>query len=173
LAILFDRELYQKIILDRVLKAGKFIWIATANIKDLHIPEKGRRRAHSFLADLSKLAGNGVAIRILYSSEPSRRFKKSFDRFRNLIEGGVELQPCTRLHCKLVVVDGALAYLGSANFTGAGLGARSDRRRNFEAGYVTRDPGEVRAVMDYFDGIWMGGRCPACGLKKVCEDPMA
>ena len=98
MAILFDRELYQKIILDGVLKAGKFVWIATANIKDLHIPEKGRRRAHSFLADLSKLAGNGVAIRILYSSEPSRQFKKSFDRFRNLIEGGVELQPCVRLH---------------------------------------------------------------------------
>ena len=36
----------------------------------------------------------------------------------------MELQICPRCHWKMVIVDGRLGYTGSANFTGAGLGAK-------------------------------------------------
>ena len=69
-----------------------------------------------------------------------------------------------------MIVDGTLAYSGSANLTGAGLGAKSDGRRNFEAGLVTTDPALVAAIMEQFDQVWMGARCDACGRKAFCAD---
>ena len=170
MSIIFDRDHYLQIVEAGLLAAREFVWIATANLKDLHIVHG--KEAHTLLSDLSKMAGNNIAIRILYGSEPSGPFKKSFDRFDNLVAGAVELQPCPRMHAKIIIVDGALAYTGSANLTGAGLGAKSDRNRNFEAGYVTRDPGEIRMLMDYFDGVWMGRHCPDCGRRKECEEPI-
>ena len=37
-------------------------------------------------------------------------------------------------------------YLGSANLTGAGLGAKADGRRNFEMGIWTESPALIDAV---------------------------
>ena len=53
------------------------------------------------------------------------------------------LRACPRLHLKAMIVDGATLYLGSANWTGAGLGAKGVGRRNFELGIVTRDEGSA------------------------------
>ena len=75
---------------------------------------------------------------------------------------------CPRLHFKSVIVDGRFAYTGSANLTGAGMGAKSPRRRNFEAGIVTTDPGLVQQIMTPFDRLWMGEHCPACDRKTYC-----
>ena len=61
----------------------------------------------------------------------------AFDAHPRLVKGGLALRQCARLHLKAVIVDGALLYLGSANWTGAGLGAKGDRNRNFELGFVT------------------------------------
>lgn len=168
--LIFDHEHYEAVIENGVLKASQFVWIATANLKDLHVVRN--RRARPLLAHFSSLAEKGVCIRILHASEPSSLFKRSFDKYPNLIQGAVEMQPCLRLHCKIVVVDGRLAYAGSANLTGAGLGAKSDRKRNFEAGYMTDRPAEVRRMMDYFDALWMGSRCETCGFQRECEEPM-
>jgi phosphatidylserine/phosphatidylglycerophosphate/cardiolipin synthase-like enzyme len=44
---------------------------------------------------------------------------------------------CPRVHLKSLIIDGRFAYVGSANLTGAGMGAKSDRRRNFESGIIT------------------------------------
>lgn len=170
MSIIFDHDHYIQIIEEGLLKAREFVWIATANIKDLHVVHG--KRAHSLLADLSRLAENKVAIRILFGSEPSGPFKKSFDRFDNLVHGAVEMQPCTRMHAKIVVIDGVLAYTGSANLTGAGLGAKSERNRNFEAGVLTQNPQEIRTLMEYFDAIWMGRHCPDCGRRNECEEPI-
>jgi phosphatidylserine/phosphatidylglycerophosphate/cardiolipin synthase-like enzyme len=168
--VIFDKEHYQQIVENGILQANAFVWIATANIKDLHVVRG--KKAHSMLSDLSDLAEKGIVIRMLYSSEPSERFKKSFDLFDNLVAGGIEMQPCVRLHCKIIIIDGKRAYAGSANLTGAGLGAKSVRKRNFEAGYVTEDSKEIEAIMDYYDKIWIGSYCKTCGHRKECEDPI-
>ena len=163
-----DREIYKRVILGIVPGATRFLWLATSGLKDLYIVTE-KRRARPFLALLSELADKGVAIRLLHAGEPGPAFRKDFDRYPNLIDG-LERVLCPRVHFKAVIVDGRIAYSGSANLTGAGLGAKSDRRRNFEAGFLTSDPEVVRKIMEQFDNVWMGKYCADCGRKAHCAD---
>jgi hypothetical protein len=79
---------------------------------------------------------------------------------------------CPRVHFKAVVVDGTMLYLGSANWTGAGLGAKGEGRRNFELGFLSRDDLLLDEVQGYFDRIWRGGECGACKLRDRCPKPL-
>jgi phosphatidylserine/phosphatidylglycerophosphate/cardiolipin synthase-like enzyme len=160
-----DREIYEKVILGEVPKAEKFVWIATADIKDLHVER--RKKMVPFLATLSELVRRGVAVRLLHAKEPGPKFRRDFDRYPNLVEG-MEMILCPRVHFKCVVVDGDCAYSGSANLTGAGMGAKSAPRRNFESGVFTTDAGVVEGIMDQFDSVWMGSRCRGCGRRRYC-----
>ncbi len=76
------------------------------------------------------------------------------------------------MHVKTVVVDGAVAYLGSANWTGAGLGAKGEGRRNFELGLLSRDDLLLDEVQAFFDAIWCGQPCPGCKLRAECPAPL-
>ena len=49
-----------------------------------------------------------------------------YDRLERLL--------CPRVHFKMLVFDGEEVYIGSANLTGAGIGMKTDNKRNFEAG---------------------------------------
>ena len=69
-----------------------------------------------------------------------------------------------------MVADGREAYFGSANLTGAGMGAKSARNRNFENGVWTDDPAMVGAVSEQFDAVWRGEFCGRCGRKAYCGD---
>jgi hypothetical protein len=72
-----------------------------------------------------------------------------------------------------VIVDGALLYLGSANWTGAGLGAKGSGRRNFELGIVTDDTELLDQVQALYERIWSGGECGACKLRAECPGPLS
>jgi phosphatidylserine/phosphatidylglycerophosphate/cardiolipin synthase-like enzyme len=76
------------------------------------------------------------------------------------------------VHFKAVVVDGALLYLGSANWTGAGMGAKGAGRRNFELGMITRDDQMLDELQAMYDRVWQGGACRACRRRDVCEAPL-
>ena len=82
------------------------------------------------------------------------------------------MRVCPRVHMKTVVVDAGLVYLGSANWTGAGLGAKGEGRRNFETGIVTSDERIIDLVQERFDRIWRGAECGSCRLREVCEMPL-
>jgi phosphatidylserine/phosphatidylglycerophosphate/cardiolipin synthase-like enzyme len=82
------------------------------------------------------------------------------------------MRRCLRVHLKMIAVDGALLYLGSANFTGAGLGAKGEHRRNFEAGIVTDDEWLLDAMQATFDAIWTGTHCATCQLRSECPKPL-
>ena len=58
------------------------------------------------------------------------------------------------MHFKCIIVDGVKAYFGSANLTGAGMGAKSERKRNFENGVLTDDPTLVEPLDEQFDSVW-------------------
>ena len=162
-----NREIYEKVILEAVPQSRRFLWVATADLKDLYAA-KGRRMV-PFLEILSDLVSAGVSIRLLHAKEPGPAFREDFDRYPNLIDG-MERILCPRVHFKAVVVDGRFAYSGSANCTGAGMGAKSDRNRNFESGFITTDKNLVGLVMDQFDRIWRGLHCRECGRKIYCAD---
>lgn len=168
--LLTDRQIYDRVILELVPSAESFLWLATSDLKDLHV-NKGKRMV-PFLAVLSELIERGVEIRLLHASEPGPAFRRDFDKYPNLIDG-MERLMCPRVHFKCTVVDGRVAYSGSANLTGAGMGAKSSRNRNFETGFVTEDQDMVGSIMEQFDQIWIGAECEKCGRRKYCTDPLS
>jgi len=135
----------------------------------MHVHYKGHVR--SFLSVLNDLSKKRVAIRLLHAKEPGPNFRKSFDRYPNLWEG-IERQLCPRVHFKHIIIDGRIAYTGSANLTGAGLGIKGANTRNFESGIVTGDPAMVKMIMKQFDDVWMGKHCLKCQRKEYCGDPI-
>ncbi len=171
---------YQRVIA-AVLAAETSVWIGTANLKELMIEDHraapGRRRQvgkvayRSILAALAELAARGVELRVLHADRPSRPFVAERAQHPGLT-AGLALRQCPRVHWKIVVVDGALLYLGSANWTGAGLGARGSGRRNFELGVVTDDGPLLDQVQGLYDRVWRGGECAACKLRDLCPKPL-
>ncbi len=162
-----DREIYEKVICERIPRARAFLWLATADLKDLHVDKAGAMVP--FLEVLSDLVKKRVEVRLLHAKEPGPAFRKDFDRYPNLING-MERILCPRVHFKSVIIDGKMAYTGSANLTGAGMGAKSANRRNFEAGLITDNKEMVDKIADQFDRIWRGEHCRQCGRKQFCGD---
>jgi phosphatidylserine/phosphatidylglycerophosphate/cardiolipin synthase-like enzyme len=74
------------------------------------------------------------------------------------------------VHFKTVIIDGRIAYSGSANLTGSGMGAKNDNNRNFENGFLTDDSVLVENLMNQFDRVWTGIYCKNCGRKQFCLD---
>jgi phosphatidylserine/phosphatidylglycerophosphate/cardiolipin synthase-like enzyme len=130
----------------------------------------GRRTAYrSMVGVLDELVARGVEVRLLHAGVPSGPFARALRARPALIPA---MRACPRVHLKAVIVDGAFLYLGSANWTGAGLGAKGSGRRNFELGVVTRDEGLLDEVQGIFDRLWTGGECKGCKLRKVCGAPL-
>jgi phosphatidylserine/phosphatidylglycerophosphate/cardiolipin synthase-like enzyme len=182
LELIAGRGHYERVI-RAVLAAHTSVWIATANVKELMVEDgraaPGRRRTLrrgsyiSVLARLDELAARGVELRLLHAELPSRPFRDQLAQRPRLVAGGLALRRCPRVHLKAVIVDGELLYLGSANWTGAGLGAKGTGRRNFEIGMVTNDPPLLDQVQSLYDRIWTGGECAACKLRDVCPGPLS
>ncbi len=162
-----DKEIYQRVILEKIPGTKRFLWIGTSDLKDLYV--KQGLGMVPFLEVLSDLIKRGVEIRLIHAKEPGENYRKDFDKYPDLIEG-MERVLCPRVHFKTVVVDGTFAYSGSANLTGAGMGAKSDKKRNFESGFVTDDPKIIEQIMEQFDSIWIGEGCKDCLRKQYCSD---
>jgi phosphatidylserine/phosphatidylglycerophosphate/cardiolipin synthase-like enzyme len=162
-----DRDIYEKVVRGQVPRARKFIWMATSDLKDLHVNKNDKMVP--FLEILSDLISKNVEIRLLHAKEPGKAFRRDFDKYPNLIKG-MERILCPRVHLKAVVIDGAFAYTGSANLTGAGMGAKSGHKRNFEAAIITDDKAVIDRIMEQFDSIWRGAHCPECRRKEFCAD---
>lgn len=163
-----NEQLYKQAI-EPVANATSFVWIGTADIKDLHVHHKSG--VHSFLFVLDGLVKKKVAIRLLHAKEPGVNFRRSFDKYP-LLWKHMEMQVCPRVHFKHIIIDGKFAYSGSANLTGAGLGIKSIHTRNFESGIVTSNPEMVDAIMKQFDEVWMGKHCKNCKRREYCGDPI-
>lgn len=168
--LLVGDELYREVVLNKLAHARESVWIATANVKAMFVEHEGEFRP--VLDVFAALARRGVELRILHAELPSRPFRAAFDRKNKLVEGGLALKICPRVHFKCVLVDGAWVYLGSANLTGAGLGAKSEGKRNFELGFATEDFDVIDRVTALYQAIWSGAECRACKLRSTCPDPL-
>jgi phosphatidylserine/phosphatidylglycerophosphate/cardiolipin synthase-like enzyme len=161
-----DAAHYSQVLL-RAAMVKSSLWIGTADIKDLYV-EKGKERI-PFLGVLAGLIKKGVSVRLIHAKEPGPNFREDFDRYP-ILATGLERVLCPRVHFKMMIFDYSVAYIGSANLTGAGMGAKSENRRNFEAGILTDIPEIVDAAADQFDTVWMGKHCKECGRKEFCPD---
>jgi phosphatidylserine/phosphatidylglycerophosphate/cardiolipin synthase-like enzyme len=171
-----DRAHYDRIVMGAVAKARVSVWIATANVKGLRVealPGTRVRRAFVSILDIfGQLASRRVELRLLHAGLPSRAFRSDLEKNSRLRNGALSMRWCPRVHLKMIAVDGAILYLGSANFTGAGLGAKGDHRRNFEAGILTDDDVILDEMQGAFDRLWLGRSCAACKLRSVCPAPL-
>lgn len=170
--LILNEAHYERVIDKLVPRAERFLWIATADIKDVHV-EGAAGRFVPFLAVLAELVERGVDVRLMHAKEPGPAFREDFDRFPVLIDSErFERILCPRLHMKAIVLDGRVAYVGSANLTGAGLGAKSRARRNLEAGVLTDDPAIVEPLMEELDRLYLGEHCLDCERREFCPDPI-
>lgn len=171
--LIVDGDHYRELVARAIDRTKVSVWIATANLKTMLVEApigtraRARGRFVSFFERLGELARRGVDVRVLHASPPSRFLARELSS-----ETRIAMRQCPRVHLKMIAIDGALLYLGSANLTGAGLGAKGDARRNFEMGLVTDDDAMLDATQARFDAIWRGRECAGCALRKECPRPL-
>lgn len=158
-----NEEHYSKV-LKSLTDVKRELWIATSDIKDIYM-----RDGIPLLGKMAELIERGVCVRLIHAKEPGVNFRNDFDRYP-ILATMLERLLCPRVHFKLMIFDLSVAYIGSANLTGAGLGAKSPNRRNFEAGILTSNSVLVHSAINQFDSLWMGAACMNCGRKRYCSD---
>lgn len=169
--LILNEEIYSRVVEDLMPEARRFLWIVTADIKDLHVI-RGKRSV-PLLDVLADLVEKGVAVRLIHAKEPGPRFRADFDRHPALIESDLfERVLCPRVHTKAVIADGRRAFIGSPNLTGAGMGAKHPDKRNFEAGFLTDEPADLRKLIQWVDELFIGDYCGRCRLRDRCPDPL-
>lgn len=169
--LLLNEQIHSRVIVDLVGETRRFLWIVTADIKDLHIA-RGRRSV-PFLSALADLVESGIAVRLIHAKEPGPMFRKDFDKHPSLIESDLfERVLCPRVHTKAVIVDGKKAFVGSPNLTGAGLGAKHPDKRNFEAGFLTDETDDLQRLVSWVDELFLGEFCGRCRVRDHCPDPL-
>lgn len=167
--LVVDAEHFHRVVRTGLATAKTSLDIATADFKAMLVPRAGSRRAPSIVEVLRGLAGRGVEIRLLHAGTPSA---PALRELRQVLPKGLTIRRCPRLHAKTVVVDCRAMYLGSANLTGAGLGAKADGKRNFELGIWTESAALIDGVLEQFNALWEGHHCESCRRKDVCPVPL-
>ncbi|MDA3910578.1 MAG: phospholipase D-like domain-containing protein [Bacteroidales bacterium] len=162
-----SNKAHYETVLKACYQAKQTLWIGTADIKDLHVSYRGSFTP--FLQVISDLLKKGVEVRLIHAKEPGPNFRRDFDKFPAVIQG-LERMLCPRVHFKLIIIDMQKVYIGSANLTGAAMGAKSDDKRNFEAGIFTELPEMLDSAIHQFDEVWMGKHCKTCSRKAYCGD---
>jgi len=187
--LIVDGDHLRRVVIDGMLKAEVSLDIMTADFKAMLVPPapgsgggglsrswgRGSGGAPSIVHHLVKLAQKGVEVRLLHSGVPSgpamRELKKLLPKLKDQ-GGSLVIRRCPRIHSKSVIVDACAMYLGSANLTGAGLGAKSANRRNFEMGIWTHASPLIDSVLQAFNTLWEGQHCRDCQRKDFCPIPL-
>lgn len=164
-----SNEQHYNDVLGRIASVKESLWIGTADIKDLYV--KMGADAVPFLGILAELIRRGVDVRLIHAKEPGPNFREDFDRYPVLFKG-LKRVLCPRVHFKMMIFDYRVAYIGSANLTGAGIGMKGVGKRNFEAGILTDEFELVDAACNQFDSVWTGAHCKDCLRKDVCPSPL-
>jgi phosphatidylserine/phosphatidylglycerophosphate/cardiolipin synthase-like enzyme len=168
--LLKNSEIYEALFHKAFHEAKRSISIATANVKNVHVAAGAG--FSSIIELFEAFVGKGVEIRLLHSGVPSASFLRDLKRSK-LPEGKVfQMRRCPRVHFKAVIVDARKVFMGSPNLTGAGMGAKSQARRNFELGILSSSEQLVDGVSGFFDAVWEGEMCPECERRRLCPAPI-
>ena len=69
LELVLNEATYERVLLQIVPSARKFLWIATADLKDLHVRGAGGSFV-PFVKTLGDLVSDGVHVRLFHAKEP-------------------------------------------------------------------------------------------------------
>ncbi|GAB6991253.1 cardiolipin synthase [Paenibacillus pini] len=104
-----DRRVLKNIFFSMITSAQKSVWLATPYF----IPDE------DILTSLRVAAMSGLDVRILFPAKPDKwlPFLASHSYFPTLLEAGVKIYEYEKgfLHSKLLIVDGEIATIGTAN----------------------------------------------------------
>lgn len=164
--LLFDGQIYERVVREGMRSARQSLLIATALVKQTNV-EMERGEHGPFLRLANDLIGRGVRVALLLAGRPTRPFLESL-RDAPLAQQRLAVRLCARNHMKIVIRDGKELYAGSANLTGAGLGHKSVNKRNFEFGLYTKDPRLVLRFSQVAEQIWVKAPCHTCEAKRLC-----
>lgn len=165
-----NSDLYYDVIENGLFLAQNEVLISTANLKGMLV--KKNKKYVSIVEILSNLVNKGVNVRILHAAVPSKAFIKSIRGTTLLNQKNFNMIQCPRVHFKSIIVDNEWMYAGSANMTGAGLGSKSEKNRNFEIGFKITDERIIKNTIIYFNNIWSGRLCKGCGRRDICPKPI-
>ena len=163
-----DEQHYNEV-LSLAARCKESLSIGTADIKDLHV--KAGPSSEPFLGIVAELLRRGISVDLIHAKEPGPNFMEDFDRYP-ILTTKLRRVLCPRVHFKILVFDSKIAYIGSANLTGAGMGMKSPLTRNFEAGILTDDPELVEDALHQFYDVFVGEHCTRCQRRKYCSDPV-
>ena len=169
--LLLNREIFEELVQTHIPAANRFLWIVTADIKDMHVEMYGGYVP--FLELLAELVSRGVAVRLIHAKEPGPRFREDFDQYDELVNNELfERVLCPRVHTKAVIIDNKIAFAGSPNLTGAGMGSKHEDKRNFEAGFLFDDAEDISRLVAWVDRLYLGEYCRCCKRRDYCPDPI-
>ncbi len=159
----------ERIVVEGMMSAKLSLDIMTADFKAMLVPQGKGRKFKSIVEVMRTLADRGVEIRLLHAGTPSA---SAMMELRDKLPSKLTIRRCPRLHTKTVIVDCKAMYLGSANLTGAGLGAKAEGKRNFEIGIWTESTELIDGVLEQFNALWEGHHCESCKRRDICPVPL-
>ena len=122
----------------RMTEVKSSLKIATANLKNFNVSiesdgiDETLRLCDFFLS----LVERGVHVQVV-CMKPFGFYNYTKEKCPQLLENPLfELRYNGHNHMKTFVFDDEYAYIGSANITGAAIGKRAKRKRNYEAGLL-------------------------------------
>ena len=134
-----ERRALKHIFFSMITSARKSVWIATPYF----IPDE------DILTALRVAALSGLDVRILFPAKPDKRlpFFASHSYFSTLLDAGVRIYEYEKgfLHSKLLIVDGEMASIGTAN-----MDMRSFHL-NFEVSALLVETESVQQVVNDFE----------------------
>lgn len=148
-----DDEHYTEVI-RRMTEVKHDLKIATANLKNnVQIESEDEvdslRPCDFFLS----LVERGVHVQIV-CMKPFSFYWYAKEKCPELLEHPLfELRYNWHNHMKIFFFDNEIAYLGSANITGAAIGKRKIKTRNYEAGVLLKGP-MMQVPMRHFEKSW-------------------
>ena len=147
-----DSEHYDDVFA-RMCQVRKSLKIASANLQNftVYLEDNAPIQFCDFLLILLR---RGVRIQIV-CMQPFSFYKWVQDNLPELLEeSGLEIRQNDHVHMKVFIFDNECAYIGSANLTGAAIGKRSSRQRNYEAGVLVQDNEVFGSAVEHFNKVW-------------------
>ena len=164
--LLTNKQIYRRIMCEEIQAVQRSLLVGTALLKETRI--ETTQGIVSFNEYLDRLVRRNVEVGVLFAGKPSKPFVDALCSFPNVLSD-VSWRSCPRTHLKAVLVDGERLYLGSANLTGAGLGMKSENKRNFEVGLFTTDQRLISTVRQLMTDIMDGTYCESCQVRALCQ----
>lgn len=165
---------YQEII--QLLSSAKSsMKIMTADFRFIKLKsslkhDKQIKEGLSFIRYLMERAEQGISVQII-CSDPTNNFMKEYEELcKKMNTDNFQIFFCKRNHAKAVIVDNEIAYIGSANFTKAGVGQGVLSKGNFEVGIITENHEIILSLNSHFSNIIKGDYCEKCHRAMTCVE---